>query len=415
MPARLTLKNGLEAVCEPDPRIPFVAFRLCLQAGARHDGALPGRAHLCEHLACAGRSARGVSHLERMYRAGGTTNGWTSHDYCSFADVLPSEHAAVGVAICAERLQRHGGGTIEEDVRREVRTIVQEHQERAFSPYRRELERLQQLLYPVGHPYHWPAGGVPEAIERIDVDDAVDFFRKWYHPSRAVFAAVGDLDPDWFFHEVEGCLSAHSPVPAIAEPQCDAGPSQPATARHCHSAEDISYVRTYVAYRLPGCACSGWSSASLVARAAALGRSSPLRREMGRRGVAADVRVYIEPHAEATTVAFVASAPSETSSVRLEAAFLEAIGCITSGEIGADDIERARKSELIAHFMVSDKPAVRAERLATALILQRGSGVFEDIESSAHRSTPSLLTEGTEMFRKAVETVLSVSPLARPS
>jgi zinc protease len=80
---------------------------------------------------------------------------------------------------------------------------------------------LTELLYPEGHPYHWPVVGYMDDLTAASYDDVVQFFRTYYAPGNASLVLAGDLDPvqaralveKWF-----GDVKAGAPVVPITIP-----------------------------------------------------------------------------------------------------------------------------------------------------------------------------------------------------
>ena len=54
---------------------------------------------------------------------------------------------------------------------------------------------LNEMLYPEGHPYHWPVIGYMEDLTAASYDDVVAFFKTYYAPSNASLVVAGDIDP----------------------------------------------------------------------------------------------------------------------------------------------------------------------------------------------------------------------------
>src|SRR4030095_4312895 len=50
------------------------------------------------------------------------------------------------------------------------------------------------MLYPEGHPYHWPVIGYMEDLTAASYDDVVAFFKRFYAPSNASLVVAGDID-----------------------------------------------------------------------------------------------------------------------------------------------------------------------------------------------------------------------------
>ena len=55
---------------------------------------------------------------------------------------------------------------------------------------------IAEALYPPQHPYSWMTIGVMEDLDRATMEDVSAFFRRFYVPSNASLAIVGDLDED---------------------------------------------------------------------------------------------------------------------------------------------------------------------------------------------------------------------------
>ena len=58
-----------------------------------------------------------------------------------------------------------------------------------------EAETLGEMLYPPGHPYHWPVIGYMPDLTAASYDDVVAFFKSYYAPSNASLVVAGDIDP----------------------------------------------------------------------------------------------------------------------------------------------------------------------------------------------------------------------------
>jgi predicted Zn-dependent peptidase len=62
------------------------------------------------------------------------------------------------------------------------------------APYGIAREKLWHALFPLPHPYHGDVIGSMVDLDAATVDDVKSFFRKWYAPSNATLAIVGDFD-----------------------------------------------------------------------------------------------------------------------------------------------------------------------------------------------------------------------------
>src|SRR5712691_10575158 len=52
---------------------------------------------------------------------------------------------------------------------------------------------LDEMLYPEGHPYHWPVIGYMPDLTAASYDDVVAFFKTYYAPSNASLVVAGDV------------------------------------------------------------------------------------------------------------------------------------------------------------------------------------------------------------------------------
>jgi zinc protease len=77
------------------------------------------------------------------------------------------------------------------------------------------------MLYPEGHPYHWPIIGYMPDLTAASYEDVVAFFKTFYAPANASLVVAGDLDPAITRRLVEkwfGDVKPGSPADPIAIP-----------------------------------------------------------------------------------------------------------------------------------------------------------------------------------------------------
>ncbi len=64
------------------------------------------------------------------------------------------------------------------------------------SPGALAADEAAKLLYGEKHPWGQPAGGTPETVESITVDDLRRFRESWYRPNNALISVAGDVTAD---------------------------------------------------------------------------------------------------------------------------------------------------------------------------------------------------------------------------
>ena len=80
------------------------------------------------------------------------------------------------------------------------------------------------MLYPEGHPYHWPVIGYMPDLTAASYDDVVAFFRKYYAPGNASLVVAGDIDTaktrtlveKWFSDVKPGAAVEPMTIPGVA-------------------------------------------------------------------------------------------------------------------------------------------------------------------------------------------------------
>jgi zinc protease len=95
------------------------------------------------------------------------------------------------------------------------RDVVKNERRQSYEnrPYGMADITLNEMLYPEGHPYHWPVIGYMEDLTAASYEDVVNFFRTYYTPSDASLVVAGDIDPARTRQLVEKWFSDVKPGP----------------------------------------------------------------------------------------------------------------------------------------------------------------------------------------------------------
>lgn len=412
------LPNGMRVVLQPDRRIPSVALHLCYASGSRHEPpALCGLAHLCEHLSFRPPQAEDEqSYSQLVEDYGGEGGGATFHDRTSFSTTLPSHFLSLGLFVEACRMSEGAPPLTPEMLRVQRDVVLQELRQRVQNrPYGQSFELVQGLLYPPGHPYRLPPGGLPERLHAITCRDAEEFINTNYRPGRAVLAVVGDFAPEEAAREIEGYFGS---IPARSTnggglngglPDLQNLPGE----RRAAVTERVPFPRCYLTFRAAGGGQAGWYAASLLTRSLAVGRLSPLRRKLiNERRVAQEVQAQVYTMREAATFAFVATAAAGVGGHILEAALVEAVDELLAEGVSEADLGRAKKKALTDHYSLMQRLDRRAESLACAVAY---------LDDPAHAATEGHCYDrlgaddvsgyGREHLRPEGRALLTINPL----
>lgn len=227
-PASFTLGNGMQVVVIPDHRTPVVTQMVWYKVGSADE--TPGKsglAHFLEHLMFKGTSNHPAGEFSQtVQRVGGSENAFTSTDYTGYFQRVPREQLGRMMEFEADRMT----GLIlkDENVLPERDVVLEEYNMRvANSPDARLSEQVMAALY-LNHPYGRPVIGWRQEIEKLDREDALAFYRRFYAPNNATLVIAGDIEADDIRPIVERTFGAVAAQPAI--PAQRMRPQEPAPA-----------------------------------------------------------------------------------------------------------------------------------------------------------------------------------------
>jgi zinc protease len=193
-PASFTLDNGLQVVVIPDHRTPVVTQMIWYKVGSADE--TPGKsglAHFLEHLMFKGTAKHPAGEFSQtVLRVGGNENAFTSTDYTGYFQRVPRDQLASMMEFEADRMT----GLIlkDENVLPERDVVLEEYNMRvANNPDARLTEQIMAALY-LNHPYGRPVIGWHQEIEKLDREDALAFYKRFYAPNNAILVIAGDVE-----------------------------------------------------------------------------------------------------------------------------------------------------------------------------------------------------------------------------
>src|SRR6201999_2721916 len=214
-PASFTLSNGLQEVVIPDHRTPVVTQMIWYKVGSPDE--TPGKsgfAHFLEHLMSKGTAKHPAGEFSQtVLRVGGNENAFTSTDYTGYFQRVPREQLGRMMEFEADRMT----GLIlqDENVLPERDVVLEEYNMRvANNPDARLTEQIMAALY-LNNPYGRPGIGWHQEIEKLDREDALAFYKRFYAPNNAILVIAGDTDAKEVRPMVERTFGAVAPQPAI--------------------------------------------------------------------------------------------------------------------------------------------------------------------------------------------------------
>jgi zinc protease len=227
---QFTLPNGLHVILHEDHTVPMVSVNVWYHVGsAREKPGRTGFAHLFEHLMFEGSANVKPGEFDTLLEAvGGENNGSTENDRTNYWENVPSNALEIPLFLESDRMGYLVDSLSPERVEAQ-RNVVKNERRQSYEnrPYGMAEIALSEMLYPEGHPYHWPVIGYMEDLTAATYDDVVEFFRKYYGPNNASLVVAGDIDPaatrvlveKWFADVKRGTPvdAASAPTPVLRE------------------------------------------------------------------------------------------------------------------------------------------------------------------------------------------------------
>ena len=216
-PATFTLPNGLQVVVIQDHRTPVVTQMIWYKVGSSDE--TPGKsglAHFLEHLMFKGTAKHPAGEFSQtVLKVGGNENAFTSNDYTGYFQRIPREKLPLMMEFEADRMT----GLIlkDENVLPERDVVLEEYNMRvANNPEARLNEQIMAALY-LNNPYHRPVIGWHHEIEKLNREDALAFYHRFYAPNNAILVIAGDTDVNEVRPLVEknfGAIPSQPDIPA---------------------------------------------------------------------------------------------------------------------------------------------------------------------------------------------------------
>ena len=219
------LENGLTVILHEDRSDPLVHVDITYHVGSgREDIGKSGFAHFFEHMMFQGsENVADEQHFKIVSESGGTLNGSTNTDRTNYYETVPSNQLEKILWLEADRMGFFLDAVTQEKFETQRETVKNERGQRIDNqPYGQLNERVNEALYPEGHPYSWQTIGYIEDLNRVDVNDLKEFFLRWYGPNNATLTIGGKFDEAQTLAWVDKYFAPIPRGPAVANPEIPA-------------------------------------------------------------------------------------------------------------------------------------------------------------------------------------------------
>src|ERR1700754_1799477 len=411
-PASFTLDNGLQVLVIPDHRTPVVTQMIWYKVGSADE--TPGKsglAHFLEHLMFKGTAKHPVGEFSQtVLKIGGNENAFPSTDYTGYFQRVPRDQLGRMMEFEADRMT--GLVLKDENVLPERDVVLEEYNMRvANNPDARLNEQIMAALY-LNHPYGRPVIGWHQEIEKLDREDALAFYRRFYAPNNAILVIAGDVEAADVRPLVErnfGAIPAQPAIPARRIRPQEPEPAAPRTVTLADPRVEQPNLRRY--YLVPSATTAAASeSAALDVLAQLMGsgsnsylyRALVVDKPLAVSASASYPSISLDP----TQFAISASPKPGVSFTEVEQVIDGVIADIAQNPIRAEDLERV-KTQLIAEAIYAqDNQAVLARWYGGAL----STGLsIEDIRSWPDRIRAVTAEQVRDAAQKWLEKKRSVT------
>ncbi|WGH79815.1 M16 family metallopeptidase [Jannaschia ovalis] len=245
-----TLDNGMDAIVIEDHRAPVVVHMVWYDVGSADEP--PGKsgiAHFLEHLMFKGTDELEPGEFSRVVAAqGGTDNAFTSSDYTGYFQRVAADRLGLMMEMEADRMRDLVLDSADMLTERDV--VLEERAQRTDSNPGALFSEMRNAAQYLNHPYGRPIIGWKHEVEELTLEDALDFYRRYYAPNNATLIVAGDVEAE----EVRRLAEAHygplAPTPDLAPRERPAEPPQLTPRRLTFEDARVAnpyVIRTYLA------------------------------------------------------------------------------------------------------------------------------------------------------------------------
>ncbi len=190
------LDNGMKIIVREDHRAPVVATQVWYKIGStyEHDG-ITGVSHVLEHMMFKGTKKLKPGEFSEIIAAnGGSDNAFTSRDYTSYHQRIASDRLDLCLELEADRMRNVI--FLPEEYKKEVEVVKEERRWRVDNKPRSKLFEQFFATAFLTSPQRIPTIGWMGDLDNLKMQDAADWYQKWYAPNNATLVVVGDVDSD---------------------------------------------------------------------------------------------------------------------------------------------------------------------------------------------------------------------------
>ncbi len=243
------LENGMKLVVREDHRAPVVVSQVWYKIGASYEhGGISGVSHVLEHMMFKGtKTLKSGEFSEIVAENGGKENAFTSKDYTAYFQRISSDRLELCLRLEADRMRNLV--FVEEEFKKEVDVVKEERRWRVDNkPKSKLFEQFNAAAF-INSPARIPTIGWMTDLDGLTMQDAKEWYQRWYAPNNATLVVVGDVDAEHVYQLTKKYFGAHKPM-HIKEPKLRKEIPQTGT-RQITLYEKVSTPYLLMGYKVP--------------------------------------------------------------------------------------------------------------------------------------------------------------------
>jgi zinc protease len=424
---RHTFPNGLSLITKEVRSAPVVSSWLWYRVGSRNEHAgITGISHWVEHMMFKGTQKMGKGQIMQMVAEnGGTLNAFTSDDWTTYYETLPSDRLDLALQIESDRMVNSAFDP--EEVASERTVIISEREGSENEPDRMLDEEISAAAFKV-HAYGNTIIGWKCDLRTMTRDDLYNHYKTYYAPNNATLVVVGDFDTAELVGKVEklfGGYEASNSIPEVRSIEPEQTGERRVRVEHPGSTAQIEIV-----YHTPSAASPDiyplMVADALLSGAKPMGfggggggRSARLYKAMVTTEIAASAGSYFGLRKDPYLFVIAASAKSgdehEESLQKMEAALLEEIRKLQEDNIPAEELAKAVRQSRAQFVYSSDSVSNQAYMLGYLESIFSANMYDEALDKLAAVTPEDVQRVARTYFTKLNKTVGVFVPTEEPA
>ena len=321
---------------------PIVAVNIWYHVGSKNE--IPGHtgfAHLFEHLMFEGSQHHDSGFFQPLQSAGASLNGSTNADRTNYWEVVPASALELALWMESDRMGFLLPALTEQKFTNQRDVVLNERRQNYENrPYGLASMAMLATLFPTDHPYHWTTIGEIADLNRARVEEAHEFFRRYYHPANASIALAGDFESESTLELVRSYFEGIAPGPAVAPVSRTVSLE---SDRRIVLEDRVELPRLYLGWLTPAMFADGDAELDLATDLLAHGKTSRLyRRLVYKDRIATDVSASQSSREMSSFVQMSATAAPGHTLTELHAAITEEVAKLSDEGPTDIEIERGR-------------------------------------------------------------------------